>query len=135
MLSTKSGAFSRRRFLAVAGSAGLGTAAVALVGCGSGDDDGQAAPASTAQPAARQQQQQQAAPAQQQARQQVQQQAAEQDQAAAQQQTAQEQASAQAAPPRTLRIATLGGGGPLGTSPRPNGSRPCANSSTSTTRP
>jgi len=113
MLSTKSGAFSRRRFLAAAGSAGH--AAAALVSCGSGDDDGQAAPASTAQPAARRQQQQQAAPAQQQARQQVQQQAAEQDQAAAQQQAAQEQASAQAAPPRTLRIAALGGGGPLGT--------------------
>lgn len=94
MLSTKSGAFSRRRFLALAGPAGHGIAAVALVGCGRGDDDDQAAPASTAQPAARRQQQ---------ARQQVQQQAA------------QEQAGAQAAPHRTLRIAALGGGGPLGT--------------------
>ena len=90
MLSTKSGAFSLRRFLAVAGPAGHGIAAVALVGCDRGDDDDQAAPASTAQPAARRQQQ---------VRQQVQQQAAQE----------------QAAPPRTLRIAALGGGGPLGT--------------------
>ena len=60
MPSIRSGAFSRRRFLAVAGSTGLGTATPG--GCG--DDDDQAAPASAAQPAARQQQavQEQAGP-------------------------------------------------------------------------
>ncbi len=121
MPSIRNSALSRRRFLVSAGSAGLGAAAVALVGCGSGDGDDQAAPTPAAQPAARQQQQQQAAPAQQEAQEQAQQQqaAAEQDQAAAQQQQAQEevarqQARAQAAPPRTLRIGVLGGsGGPL----------------------
>ena len=122
MPSIRNSALSRRRFLVSAGSAGLGVAAVALVGCGSGDsDDDQAAPA--AQPAARQQQQQQAAPVQQQAQEEAQQQQAaeEQDQAAAEQQqqqaqqeAAQRQARAQAAPPRTLRIGVLGGsGGPL----------------------
>lgn len=75
MPSIRNSAFSRRRFLVSAGSAGLG-AAVALVGCGSGDHDDQAAPA--------------------------------------QQEAEQQQARAQAAPPRTLRIAALGGsGGPL----------------------
>ena len=119
MLSIRNSALSRRRFLASAGSAGLGAAAIVLVGCGSGDVDEPTAPAPAAQPAARQQQQQQAAPAQQQTREQVQQQAAEQDQSAEQQQqarqdAAQQQARAQAAPPRTLRIAALGGsGGPL----------------------
>ena len=124
MPSIRNSAFSRRSFLVSAGAAGLGAAAVALVGCGSGDDDDQAAPAPApaAQPAARQQQQQQqAAPAQQQAQEQIpQQQTAEQEQAAAEQQqqaqqeAAQQQARAQAAPPRTLRIAALGGsGGPL----------------------
>lgn len=119
MLSIRNSALSRRHFLASAGSAGLGAAAIVLVGCGSGDDDEPTAPAPAAQPAARQEQQQQAAPAQPEAREQAQQQAAEQDQSTEQQQqarqdAAQQQTRAQAAPPRSLRIAALGGsGGPL----------------------